>query len=430
MIGRRDRVSYRLAPLIGPISRRFTSDSMTSHVSTTNSLAQSRVAFVGKLAGMTQREATKRLRQYGAVVVDAMDAADLIVVGEDDLPLRYETGQRVLRDLLDAPSREKAEAGRLQVITETQLWQRLGVVEDDRDVRRLYTAGMLAGFLDVPIAIVRRWRRRGLIQPVYEVRRLEYYDFQEVAAARRLAELLAAGVPPKRIENQLADLRRILPGVERPLAQLSVIVEGKDILLRQGDGLIDAGGQMRFDFDVAEKQSISLRMSTPKSVVPFTQVVSEDPASATPDDLLQWAAQLEDEERLEEAEEAYRAALSAGGPKPEVCFQLADVLYRQGELPAARERYYMAVELDEEYVEARANLGCVLRELGQKELAIAAFEGALKHHGDYPDAHFHLARLLFEASRFDEADPHWQAFLQLSPDSPWAEEARRRLDRV
>ena len=35
----------------------------------------------------------------------------------------------------------------------------------------------------------------------------------------------------------------------------------------------------------------------------------------------------------------------------------------------------MAIELDEDYVEARANLGCVLAEWGQRELAIAAFEG-------------------------------------------------------
>ena len=52
--------------------------------------------------------------------------------------------------------------------------------------------------------------------------------------------------------------------------------------------------------------------------------------------------------------------LVAGGPTAEIHFALADVLYRMGDLPAARERYYAAVEQDEEYVEARANLGSVL----------------------------------------------------------------------
>ena len=82
-----------------------------------------------------------------------------------------------------------------------------------------------------------------------EVRRLPYFDFQEVATARRLAELLAAGVSPRTIEKQLAAFARYLPNVARPLAQLSVIVQGKEILLRQGDGLLEPGGQLRFDFD-------------------------------------------------------------------------------------------------------------------------------------------------------------------------------------
>ena len=139
------------------------------------------------------------------------------------------------------------------------------------------------------------------------------------------------------------------------------------------------------------------------------------------------AAELEDEGRLTEATEMWRAALVAAGPTPEVCFQLAELLYRQGDLCGARERYYMAIELDEDYVEARANLGCVLAETGRRDLAVAAFEGALRYHPDYADVHYHLARTLDELGRRAAATQHWQAFLALSPDSPWAEEAQHRL---
>ena len=45
----------------------------------------------------------------------------------------------------------------------------------------------------------------------------------------------------------------------------------------------------------------------------------------------------------------------------------------------------------------------------------------------YADAHYHLARALDELERGDEAMTHWQTFLELAPDSPWAEEAQRRL---
>ena len=87
----------------------------------------------------------------------------------------------------------------------------------------------------------------------------------------------------------------------------------------------------------------------------------------------------------------------------------------------------MAVELDEDYVEARANLGCVLAETGQSDLAVAAFEGALRYHADYADVHYHLARVLDDANQRAKAEEHWRAFLDLAPDSPWADEARDRL---
>jgi tetratricopeptide (TPR) repeat protein len=87
----------------------------------------------------------------------------------------------------------------------------------------------------------------------------------------------------------------------------------------------------------------------------------------------------------------------------------------------------MAIELDEDYVEARANLGCVLAETGQRELAVAAFEGALRYHADYADVHYHLARTLDELGRRDEAEVYWHAFLSMAPDSPWAHEAQQRL---
>jgi tetratricopeptide (TPR) repeat protein len=120
----------------------------------------------------------------------------------------------------------------------------------------------------------------------------------------------------------------------------------------------------------------------------------------------------------------YRAALAAGGPNADLSFALAELFYRLGDLSAARERYFTAIELDENFVEARVNLGCLLAEQGRLEMAVAAFEGALRYHEDYADAHYHLAKTFFELGRRDEALPHWEAFLRLAPDSPWAAEVR------
>lgn len=386
-----------------------------------------RVALVGRLASMSRRQAAQVLRGHGAVVVEQPDrSVHLVVVGERELPLS-EGGD--IDDLLDGPIRQVIDQGTLEVITETELWQRLGVVDAQQDIRRLYTPAMLADLLGVPVAVIRRWQRRGLIVPVREVRRLAYFDFQEVATARRLAELLSAGVSPAAIERKLAQLARYLPHVKRPLAQLSVIVQGKEILLRQGEGLIEPGGQMRFDFEAADAAGLHAGSGAvgPEPVLRLSPAPREAEPAATPEAICRMAAELEEAGQLEQAAEMYRAAMAAAGPSPETCFQVAELLYRLGDLGGARERYYMAVELDEDYVEARANLGCVLAETGQYELAVAAFEGALRYHPEYADAHYHLARLLDALDRAEQALAHWRAFVELAPESPWADQARRRL---
>jgi len=278
---------------------------------------------------------------------------------------------------------------------------------------------------------VRRWHRRGLIEPRTEIRRLPYFDFQEVVNARTLASLLAEGLTPTQLERKLANLEKISPGVKRRLAQLTVIVEGKDILLREGDGLLDGIGQFRFDFDAAttDRKTEIAQESLSSLSEQDSHAAEQAAAEMTPSEMLQAAANLEDENRLREACLIYRTTLAAFGPDAEVHFRLAELLYRMDAFEAARERYYAAIEIDEDFVEARANLGCVLYELGDIELAIAAWNGALAFHSDYADVHLHLARALDEQNLPTEAEGHWEKFLDLAAESPWAQQARQRLDR-
>ena len=379
-------------------------------------LSGKRVALVGRMASMAKRDAAGLIRQHGAVVAEKPGpTVDLLVLGEEGLPLPEGMG---LDDAFDPATQEAVERGDTEVITETQLWQRLGLVDFQQDVHQLYTPAMLAELLGLPVAVIRRWHRRGLIVPAREVRRLPYFDFQEVATARHLATLLAAGASPHAIEKKLEALRRYLPTIERPLAQLSVIVEGKQILLRQGDGLIEPGGQLRFDFDATEPPRPPAVEQLEGDFLPIAEHVPAPDVAPSPEQLVEMAAELEESGELELAAETYRAAMAAGGPRPEICFQVAELLYRLGDLAGARERYYMAVELDEDYVEARSNLGCVLAETGQRDLAIAAFEGALAYHPDYAEAHYHLARTLDHLDRRADAAPPLEVLPGARPRQP------------
>lgn len=382
-------------------------------------ITNQRIGFVGKLGGMNRKDLKQLVRENGGTVADVLDGSvDLIVLGEEVL---------VTDDLQieDNALKESIAAGTINVLTETEFWQTLGMVDRDPDTCQLYTPAMLAELLGVPMATIRRWHRRGLITPSRQVHKLAYFDFQEVTSARKIAELISSGASPAAIESKLSKLSRLFPHLQRPLSQLNVIVEGRDVLLREGDGLVEPGGQKRFDFSnvEAETDGDDLELLT------FEPAMIDRDISKlqSPTDFLELAIELEDEDEIEKACDVYRSLLLAFGPSADVCFRLAENLFHIGDLPAARERYYATIELDEQFVEARASLGCLLVELGKPELAISAFQGALDHHADYPDVLYHLARQLDEVGRSEEAEPHWQNFLRLAPISPWADEARQRL---
>ena len=383
-----------------------------------------RIAFVGKLGGMNRREARELVRKHGGTMVDRVDSTvDLIVIGADVNPL--DVPETLLEDWVTKASAD----GRVTVINETEFWQKLGLVEPEQEVGHLYTPAMLASLLNVSLATIRRWHRRGLIHPVRQVKKLPYFDFPEVASAKRLAQLIASGETPAAIEKKLTQLASLYPNLQRPLSQLSVIVEGQSVLLRQGGGLIEPNGQRRLDFTSQDQNESD---PDPANFIKI-QDASQNTESKTldqlltPNEFIEMAIEFEDDDDPDSAIQVYRAMSMEFGPSPTVCFRIAELLYQQMDLAGAKERYFMAVELDETFVEARASLGCVLVELEQHELALSSFQGALKHHADYPDVHFHLARLLDEMDKPQQADTHWQTFLDLAPKSPWAEEARDRL---
>lgn len=395
-------------------------------------LSGKRVAVIGKLGSLTRKEMLRVIREHGGRLLDrATGRIDMIIVGADHPPVD---------DWTDKLEPETAAAvrggGEVEVVPETELWARLGISEE-QPVKQLYTPAMLADLLGVSVRVVRRWHRFGLIQPVKEVLRLPYFDYQEVATARRLAQWLSEGATVSGIQQQLVDLARMVPGTEasgddRRLQQLSIIAEGKMLLLRRGDGLLESTGQMRIDFGALEQDAPIEEECSTISIASGLPAVkhrsAEDrQAPASFEEMLEYANEAEDEDRLDAAVDWYRAALADRGASPDICFQLAELLYRMGDLSGARERYYMALEMNPDLVEARANLGCVLAEQGQLELAVAAFEGTLSQYQDYADVHYHMARTLDELKQHQRAEEHWARFLALAPLSPWAEEAELRL---
>lgn len=307
----------------------------------------------------------------------------------------------------------------------------------EHGVRRLYTAAMMAEVLGVSPAAVRHWVRERLLEPVRQAGSLEWFDFGQLVVGRNLARLLSGGLSLREIDAKLADL---VAGGGPAAARAAdrIVADGRRLSLKSGDRLLGAGGQLQLPF----YSSSLVRSDEPPDATPAVRLIdmaaaraaaspppprTDRDTAAEATEILDLADDLEAAGEFAEAAEALRAVLQAQGPSTAVMFALAELLYRAGDLTAARERYYATIEIDPEHLRARASLGCVLAELGEHELALAALEGVLRQEPDYADAHWHIAGVLQEMGRGRDARHHFATFLALAPESPWAALARQRL---
>lgn len=166
----------------------------------------------------------------------------------------------------------RVAAGRVMLVDETQPRRRVGLLDEEVGVSRLYTPALLADMVQVDVRTIHRWQRRGYLLPACEVRKLPYFDFSEVRVARRLAELVHAGVSLAAIDRQMTELARLAPDVDRPLADLSIVVEGGKIFLRRGHDLAEPSGQLLIDFDAPDETDTPPEIANPGggSVPPTT----------------------------------------------------------------------------------------------------------------------------------------------------------------
>lgn len=303
--------------------------------------------------------------------------------------------------------------------------------DDPPGVRRLYTTALMADVLGVPPAAVRHWVRGGLLRPARRVGSLEWFDFPQLVAGRHFARLLGTGLSLREIDARLATFTAGDLPAAAALAD-RIVTDGRRLSLRAGDRLLGGGGQLQFAFYTG---ALADPMEPAADACVALHAVATPPDAddvRLPDEIvremLDLADDLEAAGEFVEAAEALRAVLQAVGPTAPVLFMLAELLYRAGDLTAARERYYAVIEIDAEHLRARTSLGCVLAELGDHELALAALEGVLRQEPNYADAHWHVAGVLADAGRCREARHHLARFLELAPESPWAAVARQRLD--
>ncbi|MDR2757713.1 MAG: tetratricopeptide repeat protein [Planctomycetaceae bacterium] len=371
------------------------------------------IYFLGKPAVSNRKEATELVRRLGGKVARKLTSnVQIVVVGEGDI---LSQDWNLWNDQLDTATQKAFESGSLEIVSETFFWDQYGNTRHIQDLPKLYyTPSMLAELTGVPISVIRQLQKRQLIIPVRQVHRLAYFDAESILPLKIARNMFDAGLTMNAITDRLHKIKRNLPA-----GHLDIQVTGHDVVFVTEQGLINQDGQRCFSF-LVDDEPMPVPQHEPLSIL--ESVLKPNTELNNLETLYETAWSLELAGNWQEALDIYHTILAIGESNPQIHFQIAEILYRLGDLTAARERYFMAIELDETFVEARANLGCVLAELGNDELAAAAFRGALKYHPDYAEVRFHLGMLLKRVGLTDEADEHFRIFIELMPNSPWIEQ--------
>jgi tetratricopeptide (TPR) repeat protein len=371
------------------------------------SVQNKEVVFTGKLAAMTRREAWECVRSAGGQPGrDVTQRTGILVVGMEGWPVLPDGN--ISRKLRTAEHLQRRHQ-RLEIISEAELLEAIGMQERRPALAKQFPAERVCQILGIGRDTLARWEQFGLVQPCDG-----RYDFQDLVAARTIAELVGRGVAPATIAKTLSRLSFVLP-VERPLAQLRIVAENpSELLIELGEQRITPTGQLVLDFGdrpaaapIADLEARRRRMSA--------------------DEWFDEGLNREEEEHYTEAAEAFRRAVELRPDFADAWYSLGNALTDAGDLEAAEQAYREALRHDAGNSWAWYNLAGVLLDLERLDDAITALECGLDVAPTFADAHYNLALCYEQAGRRREARSHWETYLRLDPHSEWAKVAKQHL---
>ena len=362
------------------------------------------ISLTGRLASMKRAEAVRRITEGGGRHVDVPGSSTaLLVAGQAG---HLTSSGRVTRNLLRFRDL-KQNGSPIRLIDEMEFLRLLGAIEELDDLSRLYTAAQVSRIIETPLAVVRSWLRKGLLQPARTTNRLAWFEISDILQARNLSRLTAHGVPASQIRASMEQIARWLPEGNQVMGRLEAFEQRLRVKLPDG-GWADPSGQRLIGFE-PDASSAGTRVSAfPRQDGVDGKILAE-------------AEDAEERGDLAEAAEGY-ARILQDHPDAEAYFNLGNALYQLAREGEAAQRYLQALELDPAFAEAWNNLGNSLVAIGKPEDAILAYRRALLLEPYYPDAHCNLATLLERQGRHDESAVHRAECLKAFPS-----EARLRL---
>jgi tetratricopeptide (TPR) repeat protein len=276
-------------------------------------------------------------------------------------------------------------------------------------VKQLYDQREVSRLTGISESQIRYWNRQGLITHRAKERGRLWFDFQSLVAFRTVRDLRRQGVSLHKIRHCLAKLRRLMPGLKHPLAEVRISLVHNQLILGKNRRRFTPEGQLFIDFTEVKR-------------APVTQTTEAQ------DELFFQALDDEEAGRLSEAREKYEKILAVVPDHVDALVNLGTILFLAGQESSAASRYLQALAVNPEHAEANYNLANIMEGKGEMDAAVLFYQKAIQSQPDFADAHFNLAMALEAMGNAPRARDHWRRFLELDPTSKWAEFIKRRLE--
>ena len=291
-----------------------------------------------------------------------------------------------------------------------------------------YSVKDVAKIFGLQEARLRYWAQTGFVGPSVRRRGRFFYTFRDLIGVRLAKELLDSGLTLQRVRRNLDALRTALPEMDQPLARLKVCSDGDRVVVVEEDVVFQPeSGQVVMDFAVSSLTSKLAEVTPLLTDASSSWDASPSEAQRTAYDLFLAGCDAEAAGDDRAAAAAYRAALKKDGALAAAHTNLGNALYRAGKTAHARACYESALECEPEQPEARFNLGNVLDDLGETELAIAELRNVCNRCPEFADAFYNLGLILARVGGVAQARAQLERYVELDPQSKWAESAREFL---
>lgn len=247
-----------------------------------------------------------------------------------------------------------------------------------------YSTRQAAEFVGLPESTIRRCVRAGFVVPdISRVpMKLSFRDLRVLAAVK---DLMAQGIPLRRVRRQLSALCLRLPG-EVSLAELTLSAHGGHVVVREHSRTWRADtGQMVFSFDGEGARGEIHAMPVRREAAGPVPV-----AGMSADDWFERGMELEEVD-TEQAIDAYERSLRLRRDSGEAWINLGRLYAESGDSERAAECFAQALSLDPADATAIYNLGVVAQDAGKDDAAIGYYQRALQIEPGLAEAHYNLA---------------------------------------